>query len=64
MDDDTTDLVRQLCTRAGMIMEDASAVAILVGGKTPIELRSIIAELQTLAEQVNAVLAAAKAMAA
>jgi hypothetical protein len=29
MDEDTRDLIRQLCTRAGMIMEDASAMAIL-----------------------------------
>ena len=31
MDDDVIALVRQLCTRAGMIMEDGSASAILVG---------------------------------
>ena len=31
MDDDAIALVRQLCTRAGMIMEDASASAILAG---------------------------------
>ena len=31
MDDNAIALVRQLCTRAGMIMEDASASAIQIG---------------------------------
>lgn len=31
MDDDAIALVRQLCTRAGMIVEDASAPVILSG---------------------------------
>ena len=29
MDDDTIELVRQLCTRIGMIMEDASSEALV-----------------------------------
>ena len=32
MDEDTRDLVRKLCTRAGMIMEDASLVAVTMPG--------------------------------
>jgi hypothetical protein len=46
MDDDAAGLVRQLCTRAGMIMEDASATAILVGGAMPAELLVIVDDLQ------------------
>lgn len=30
MDDDMIELVRRLCVKAGMIMEDASAVALLL----------------------------------
>lgn len=36
MDQDTDDLVVQLCTRAGIIMEDASPSAISIGS-TPVE---------------------------
>ena len=43
MDDDQLDLARQLSTRAGMIMEDASVVAILVARLSPDELRAAIA---------------------
>lgn len=60
MDDETADLVRQLCTRAGMIMEDATTVVIFVGGKTPAELRSTVGELQILSDRVAAILAAAR----
>jgi hypothetical protein len=62
MDDDTGDLVRQLSTRAGMIMEDASANAILVGGKTPGELRSIVGGLEIMMNQAGAIISAAKAL--
>lgn len=62
MDEDKFDLVRQLCTRAGMIMEDGSTIAILVGGKTPDELRVIVAELDIMMNQVGALITAAKAL--
>ena len=42
MDDDAIALVRQLCTQAGMIMEDASARAVLVGGLGAGELAEIV----------------------
>ena len=42
MDDDAIALVRQLCTQAGMIMEDASARAVLVGGLGAGELAEVV----------------------
>jgi hypothetical protein len=62
VDDDTADLVRLLCTRAGMIMEDASSAAILIGGKAPAEMLVMIKELQLQTMRSAALLAAARAM--
>lgn len=62
MDDDTADLVRLLCTRAGMIMEDASPMAIMVGGKASGELCAIIEKLQAQIRRVNALLTAAQGL--
>lgn len=59
MEEDLADLVRQLLTRAGMIMEDASAIAILIANKTPDELCSICHSLQAQNQNVAALLAAA-----
>ena len=42
MDDDVIALVRQLCTRAGIIMEDVSASAILAGTQDTAGLASIV----------------------
>ena len=42
MDEDQIALARQLCTQAGIIMEDASATAILVGHTDAGELASVI----------------------
>ncbi len=59
MEEDLADLVRQLLTRAGMIMEDASAIAILIANKTPDELCSICHSLQAQNLNVAALLAPA-----
>jgi hypothetical protein len=59
MDEDLADLVRQLLTRAGMIMEDASAIAIQIGHKNPNELGSICGSLRAHNRDVGALLAAA-----
>ncbi len=64
MDDDLADLMRQLLTRAGMIMEDASTVAVLTGSKPPDELRSICQSLQAQVQTITALLAAAATLAA
>lgn len=45
MDDATLDLVRQLSTRAEMILEDASAAAILAGELPALELAEQITQI-------------------
>ena len=62
MDDDTSELIAQLCTRIGMIMEDASVVALTVGGLTVKERDDAIAALEAAAERISALVAAAKAL--
>lgn len=62
MDDVTADMVRLLCTRAGMIMEDARAAAILIGSSTRAEMLVTIDELQIQTTRSAELLAAARAM--
>ena len=62
MDDDTTDLIERLCTRVGMIMEDASVIALTVSGNEPGYLRVAIDELEGAARRTNALIAAARAL--
>jgi hypothetical protein len=60
MDDDTIELIRQLCTRIGMIMEDASVSALVSGsGDDP---ASKVASLRLAVEQAAALVAAAQAL--
>ena len=62
MDDDTTDLIARLCTRVGMIMEDASVIALTVSGIEPSNRQAAIDELEGAARQINALVAAARAL--
>lgn len=62
MDDDTADLIRKLCTRAGMIMEDASVEALIM---PVIDASSIDAKLALLADAayaISAIVAAARVL--
>lgn len=61
MDDDTADLIARLCTRVGMIMEDASVIALTISGREPGNRRAAIDELEGAARRINALIAAAKA---
>jgi len=56
---DTHELIRQLCTQAGMIMEDASAEAILWDGniETLNDLAARIAEARALIEAARSLAA-------
>ena len=63
MDEHTSELIAQLCTRIGMIMEDASVVALTVGGLTVKERDDAIAALEAAAERISALVAAVKALA-
>jgi threonine synthase len=56
MDEDTRELIRRLCTRAGMIMEDASAVAVLAPQEERLD------DLRRAAEQISNLLAAARTL--
>ena len=49
MDHETKDLIAQLCTRAGMIMEDASAEALTIALQSESDLA---AKLDTLIEAI------------
>jgi hypothetical protein len=62
MDDDTFALARQLFSRAGMILEDVSATAILVGDKGVYELRAIACDLRSELEKGARLIDAAHAI--
>ncbi|MEO7247507.1 MAG: hypothetical protein ABIW31_03555 [Novosphingobium sp.] len=57
MDDDTNELIAQLCTRIGMIMEDDSVAALTMGGLADQERGHANAVLVDAAERINARLA-------
>jgi hypothetical protein len=61
IDTDTRDLVVRLLTRAGMVMEDASAGAIL-SASADAPLDRIIARLQGAAAAINSLISAAAAL--
>lgn len=63
-DDEKTglELARALLTQAGMLFEDASAEAILVGGLGPAELKARAQELLAVNERAGAILKAAEAL--
>lgn len=61
LDSDTCKLVIRLLTRAGMIMEDASAVAVLAADERR-PLTEIVDELDQAAGTVHSLIKAAKAL--
>ena len=62
MDDDTDDIIVQLCTRIGMIMEDTSAVALTVGCLERDERLTTIEEVEMAAKRIGALIAATRAL--
>ena len=62
MDDDAIALVRQLCTQAGMIMEDASARDVLIGGLSAEELAEVVQLIRQELLRALAIVDAAAAM--
>ena len=62
MDDDDAELIVQLCARAGMIMEDISADAVTLRGKSLTERRDVIERLQVAARRIGALANAAEAL--
>ena len=62
MDDDTRELIDLLCTRAGMVMEDASVTALTVAGMDQEEHKIALAELGVAANRINAIVEAATSL--
>ena len=62
MDDETTEIVAQLCTRIGMIMEDTSSIALMIGGLSQEERLAAIAELDVAADKISALTNAVRAL--
>ena len=59
MDDDTTRLVIELCTHIGMLMEDASVLALTLRQVVPDARAASIKQLITASEQIGYLLAGA-----
>ena len=62
MDDDTRELTAQLFTRIGMIMEDASPVALLAGSGDHAGLEEAVVAIEQAAEKVAALASAIRAL--
>jgi len=61
-DQDLIDLLRQLCTRAGMNLEDAAAEVVQVGRANQRQLRSVVTLVRTQVARADILLAAAMAL--
>lgn len=62
MDPDTVNLIDQLCTRAGMLMEDASPVALTMRRVAPEETRKRLDDLARAAGKISRLISAAQAL--
>ena len=62
MDEGRAELIGLLGTRIGMIMEDASVVALTLGSMHPGQQDTAIAQLTTAAEQIRALTSALLAL--
>ena len=62
LDEDVADLVRLLCTRAGMIMEDVSVAALTAGVADVASARKVIAQVLAAAEGIGALAKAAETL--
>jgi hypothetical protein len=60
MNDDDIALIRQLCTRAGCIMEDTSVIALIRDDGLTLEAR--LAKLSAAANDIHALVAVARAI--
>jgi len=62
MDDETQELINLLCTRIGVIMEDASVVALTIGSRDQNARLAAIGELELAAERIDRLVKATKAL--
>lgn len=59
MHQETRRLIRELCGRAGMIMEDSSATAVLSGKLDDVSLRLLVANVTADLEKATSLVSAA-----
>lgn len=62
LDADTIDLINQLCTRVGMLMEDSAPLALHRSQSGP-ELKSRLSQLEASVTSVASLIAAVRALA-
>jgi hypothetical protein len=62
MDDDTNGLTALLCTRIGLIMEDASVVALTIGHCEPGQRGAALQDLDQASARISVLLGAAKTL--
>ena len=60
--DDTDELIIQLCTRVGMIMEDACMAALTIGRVEHVARQTELGKLEMAADRIAALLHAAKTL--
>ena len=61
-DEDTDELIAQLCTRIGMLMEDGSVIALTAGGRDTATRREALIRLQHIVAKIGALMEAAAAL--
>ncbi|KUO54642.1 MAG: hypothetical protein APF78_05620 [Sphingomonadales bacterium BRH_c3] len=62
MDDDTAELTARLCTRIGMIMEDAGIIALTIGSQSEVDRLVTLAQLDAAARSICDLVCAARAI--
>jgi hypothetical protein len=62
MDDDTAELTTRLCSRIGMIMEDASVLALTIGTASEAGRLEVLAQLDEAAVRISDLVRAARAI--
>jgi len=62
MEPDTINLIAQLCTRAGMLMEDTSPVALSMARRSPEETQKRLDDLVCAAGKISRLISAAQAL--
>ncbi|MEQ1499252.1 MAG: hypothetical protein ABL914_11370 [Novosphingobium sp.] len=62
MDDDTNELISRLTTKAGIMMEDYSVIALSCGGQDAASIAFVLDELERSVAQMNAIIGAAKVL--
>lgn len=62
MDEDASELIMQLCTRIGMIMEDHVDAALTIRTVTLSEWAAVLDQIEKAAEEIGALAKAAKVL--